>query len=86
MKNLLLTITILILLSCSGANVDSFDSPESSWIEGAEYDQETKVLIIETEKQEYTFVDVPIEVWEGFKNAPSKGSYYHKNIRDKYSY
>ncbi len=75
--NHLVIILTLFLFSCS--NSDSFSSPESSWIEGASYNSQTKVLIIETDKQDYTFKDVPTDVWEGFKNASSKGSYYLKN-------
>lgn len=78
----LLVILLLILYSCSDS--DSFSSPESSWIEGASYNRQTEVLVIETDKQEYTFKGVPTDVWEGFKNASSKGNFYHQYIRDRY--
>ena len=34
----------------------------------------------------YQYADVPIEVFEGFVNAPSKGKYFHANVRDSYQY
>jgi len=32
----------------------------------------------------YTFCRVPQEVYEGLMNAPSKGTYYDRVIRDRY--
>lgn len=66
---------------------DSFSSPNSSWIKGADYnseDGEYGMMNIYTDAQKYTFIDVPVSVWNDFKNAPSKGSYYHANIKGRY--
>ncbi len=34
----------------------------------------------------YQYFDVPTEVYHLFMNAPSKGKFFHKFIRDNYSY
>jgi len=34
----------------------------------------------------YIFGNVPEEIWEGLKQAPSKGKYYNLYIRGKYGY
>lgn len=43
-------------------------------------------MILETDHKDYEFVGVgvPIDVWEKFKSAPSKGRFYDRNIRDRY--
>jgi hypothetical protein len=71
-------------LSCRASSDDSFSSPESSWIEGATYESENGSMILETDSKDYEFIGVPIEVWREFKSAPSKGEYYHENIRGRY--
>jgi hypothetical protein len=83
MKYFVIVITVF-LISCSNLSEDSFSSPESSWIEGASYNTQTEDLLIETDDQDYKFSNVPLDVWEGFKNASSKGDYYHRNIRGNY--
>lgn len=83
----ILILTFVFITACSSSYTDSFTSPESSWIEGATYtseDGKTGSMVIETDKKDYEFVGVPIEVWEKFKSASSKGTFYHKNIRDRY--
>lgn len=63
---------------------DSFQG--SSWIEGAKYDTGSKRLVVYIGKDSYECVDVPIEVWEDFKNASSKGQYFNQYIRGKYNH
>ncbi len=87
-NNFLLILIISVLIaSCNSPNSDSFSSPESSWIEGATYhsdDGKTGTMVLETEDKDYEFVGVPMDVWNKFKAAPSKGKFYHKHIRDRY--
>lgn len=33
---------------------------------------------------EYIYDNVPLNIWQGFKTAESKGRYYASNIRGKY--
>lgn len=67
---------------------ETVDTSRSSWIRGATYyscDSRTGFLIIKTDDREYIHQAVPIEVWRGFKNAQSFGSYYSNNIKGNYS-
>ena len=63
---------------------------DSSWIESIEYfscDKNTGYLIITTKNgREYVHKDLPFQVWEGFKEAPSKGRYYNNFIKGNYHF
>ncbi|MBK7969579.1 MAG: KTSC domain-containing protein [Bacteroidetes bacterium] len=37
-----------------------------------------------TNKQDYIYRDMPVEIWEGFKSADSFGSYYNLHIKGKW--
>ena len=66
---------------------NSVDTSKSSWIEDANYyscDGVNGFLIIETSKRDYIFKNVPIQIWNNFKNASSFGSFYNRKIRDNY--
>ena len=65
----------------------SVNTSKSSWIRGAIFyscDGNYGFLIIKTSSKEFIHKDVPISVWEGFKNASSFGSYYDYNIKNRY--
>jgi hypothetical protein len=34
----------------------------------------------------YVYTDVPTDVYEAFKNAPSRGAFFNHEIRDRYDY
>jgi len=66
---------------------ETLDTSKSSWIRGATYfscDGETGFLIFLTDDREYIHQNVPIDIWNGFKNASSFGSYYNRYIKGKY--
>lgn len=67
---------------------ETANTSNSSWITSAKYyscDGISGFLIYTTNRgYEYIHKGVPINVWEEFKNASSKGSYYDHNIRHKY--
>ena len=66
---------------------ETANTSNSSWIRSAKYyscDGQTGYFIYTTKDHEYIHKGVPLTVWEGFKNAFSKGSYYDRNIRYKY--
>ena len=66
---------------------ESVNTSKSSWIRGATYfscDLKMGFLIIVTDAKEYTHQNVPIEIWRGFKNATSFGSYYNSYIKGRY--
>lgn len=68
---------------------ETIDTSESSWIRGASYyscDGNTGFFVLITDSQDYLYMDMPINVWNGFKNAESFGSYYNQNIKNKYAF
>lgn len=59
----------------------------SSRIESIGWDEKTSTLEIEFKGGAvYRYDAVPLNVWVSFMEAPSKGSYFHNNIRGVYSY
>jgi len=67
---------------------ESANTSNSSWITSAKYyscDGVKGYFIYTTIKnREYIHKGVPVNVWEDFKNASSKGSYYDYNIKNRY--
>lgn len=61
---------------------------ESSWIDFIEYyscDEASGYLILNTKKgKSYIHKNVPIQVWNEFKNADSFGRFYNQNIKGNY--
>ena len=63
------------------------NTDESSWVRGAEFyscDGVTGFFILRTDDREYIHVEVPVAVWQGFKEASSFGTYYNANIKRRY--
>lgn len=58
---------------------------ESSNIKEIGYDStlETLRVMFKTGKS-YDYQEVPDSVWQAFKSAPSKGKFFHANIRSAY--
>lgn len=56
---------------------------DSSAIDNVFYDPQSKDLNVKFRngKKTYTFPGVPEEVVEGWRGSPSKGRYYHSNIK-----
>jgi len=68
---------------------DKTNTSKSSWIRGASYyscDGRVGFFFLKTDQKNYIFKDVPLKVWNEFKNAPSHGKYYHANIKNRYYY
>lgn len=66
---------------------ETTDTSESEWITSAHYqskDGKTGFLTLGMRGKPYHFQNVPVEVWEDFKNAESKGSFYHQKIKGNY--
>ena len=66
---------------------ENVNTSKSSWIRSAIYyscDSRKGFLIIKTDDREYIHQDVPIEIWNGFKNATSFGKYYDSYIKRRY--
>ena len=58
---------------------------ESSNISQIGYDELEFVLYVTFHNgSTYFYTDMPMNIWEGFLDAPSKGSYFWQNIRSIY--
>jgi lysyl-tRNA synthetase class 2 len=58
---------------------------DSSVVKAAEYDPESHTLEIEIKHGRlYRYEDVPEDVYTELLKAPSKGSFFNKEIRDQY--
>jgi len=60
-----------------------------SWISKAEYyscDGNSGFCIIEMNSREYIYDNMPIEVWENFKAADSKGRFFNRQIKHRYNF
>lgn len=76
-----------VVLSSDFKLTDKADVSGSSWITSAKYfscDGLSGFFIIETGNRTYIHKNMPYEVWENFKNADSKGSFYSRNIKGRY--
>lgn len=59
---------------------------ESSALISIAYDSERDVLEVEfCDRSVYQYIRVPAEVYQAFLTAPSKGSYFNRNIRDRFA-
>lgn len=63
----------------------------SSNLESIGFDQHTNTMEIEFSRTKkgpgsvYQYHNVPAEVWHGLLRSPSKGGYFHKEIRQKFA-
>lgn len=67
---------------------ETASTSSSSWITSAKYyscDGNAGYLIFTTNKgHEYIHNALPTYIWEEFKKAQSKGSYYNANLKNRY--
>ena len=66
---------------------DRVDTSRSSWIRSASYHScgdGSGFMVLVTDSRTYLHQGVPMEVWEGFKNANSFGSNYNRRIKGRY--
>ena len=76
-----------IVLGASFKFTDDCNVSESSFITSADYyscDGLVGYFIIGMNGKKYIFQNMPYEVWDGFKNAESKGKFYNREIRGRY--
>lgn len=67
--------------------MDWIDTPESSNIARFAYDDTSCVLKVEFKNGGlYDYFDVPQHIFEGMRNAPSKGQYLAQQIKGAYRY
>jgi hypothetical protein len=78
---------ISVVRNAGFAFKETVNTSKSSWIRGASFyscDRKVGYFILKTDKKSYIYKDMPVEVWEKFKNAPSFGSYYNSYIKGRY--
>ncbi len=66
---------------------DEIDCNRSSWIRSAKYyscDGETGFMIFTTDTYIYIHKELPIDIWDEWKEASSLGSFYNENIKHRY--
>ncbi len=57
----------------------------SSFIESFSHDPETLDLVVNLKSgTKYTYVGVPVDVFEDMRNAPSHGKFYNESIKGTY--
>ena len=62
-------------------------SLDSSNLSRIRYDKNSEILVIEFHGgRKYQYFDVPIQVFEGLKNADSYGKYFNEHIKGNYRY
>lgn len=64
------------------------DTSRSSWVTSAEYFDAggCGYLILGMNGRPYIFAGVPRVVWDGFRTAPSIGTYYNRFIKGRYRF
>jgi uncharacterized membrane protein YhaH (DUF805 family) len=80
----------LLLLNYARNSTDSFKSPESSFISGAQYNPKTRELYVNIHnnrgRMQYKYYDVDTKTFNNFKNAESKGKFFNQNVKNDYNY
>lgn len=62
-------------------------TPGSSNIASFAYDPEVENLTVEFRSGEtYVYFNVPASVYRGMQSASSVGAYFHRQVRQRYSY
>lgn len=72
----------------SPSQVETFESPDSSTIAKAEYDRSDNRLSVWFKRKSgsprYDYRNIPLALWEAFKEAESKGIFFSQQIRPVY--
>jgi len=65
----------------------NLETPESCNIQEASYNPATKALVIAFRNgSRYSYAEVPLDIFEGFAHASSRGSYLAKCIKGRFHY
>ena len=65
---------------------ETFVFRSSSNLSTASYDPETQELTLEFQSgDEYTYQNVPAEVYDRLIRAPSAGQFFHRQIKNRYN-
>lgn len=67
--------------------IEWIDTPESSTIVRIGYDDEAQTMTVEFKSgATYNYFDVPSQLFEGIRNAPSKGQFLAQQVKGSYRY
>lgn len=62
-------------------------APESSTIKTLTYDPAGRVLLIDfVNSGSYLYLKVPLDIWLGLMEAKSVGSYFHKAVKNVFTF
>ncbi len=71
-------------------DIEEFLCEDSRFLRKVTYNTETREMSIYSERNgeetKYTCVNVPTYIFNGFKNAKSKGKFFNLNVRGKYKH
>lgn len=65
------------------------NTEKSSWIKGASFyscDGKLGYFILQMDKKDYLYSDIPYSLWKEFKNAESFGKVYNEKIKDRFTF
>lgn len=66
---------------------DDLSFSHNSWITHVKYNTKSKRMMVNTQKGDsYELEGVSLETYLEFASAPSKGSYFNRNLKGKYSH
>ena len=75
------------LLNWPDGMTETFIPRGSSNVAQATYDEAGLILTIEFQDgSTYQYDAVPRDVWHGFQHSTSAGSYFHRQIKGRYTY
>lgn len=67
-------------------SLDEIQTPESSNIGSASYNAESGEMTVRFNSGGSWSYTVPPDVWDGFKNSPSKGEYLHRQVKGRFGH
>lgn len=66
--------------------IEWFDCTGSSHIDSIGYNEDSKELLVKFHNGTYSYRNVPRSVFDAFKNAPSYGKFFEKEIKGQYQF
>ena len=64
---------------------ETFIPRKSEHLAQVDYDDDTQTLTITFQDgRSYEYDSVPVTIFQGIQNAPSAGSYFHRQIKNSY--
>ena len=78
---------ISVEISWTNCGMETLQTPGSTSIQSVDYDLTSRQMRITFKSGErYVYYNVPPSVYKGFENAPSKGKYFQRIVRSRFSF